>query len=176
MSDVLSALMKIDAVQAVGALVTIATALQTLCLVIGVVWQPASKVAHVVGTVAVDLGKIAGLLKPSAAKLGAAISKRTGALIVLLVVLAGCSRVAHFSDPTVEQATATACDALAAQNQAEIAKQAQARGMSIAQVVSIFKTACQARALAGMKPASLRGLAAARGQLEADGETDAGAP
>lgn len=183
MSDLFAKLMHFDYVQALGAVMALATAFQTLCLVVGTVWKPALKAAHVVGVIAVDLGKLGGLVKPAAAKMGAlgkSIAKNGLYLIVACLAVTGiasaCARPAHFSDPSLEKATSDVCSVLASQNMPELERQATAQGFTLDHVVAIFKGACQARALAGAQPAKLAGFAAVRGQPDLSEASDAGAP
>jgi len=70
----------------------------------------------------------------------------------------------HFSDPTVDSTVGDLCSVLAKQNMSAIEQQAQMRGVSVDDVLSVFVAACQLRMKEGVVPARTAGLMAARGE------------
>lgn len=88
-------------------------------------------------------------------------------IVFLVLLLAGCSSLGHAKDPTVDTAIGDACSLLASQNKPALEAEAQKRGLTVDQVVDIFKTACKFRMRAALAPATREGFAAAAGDAGA---------
>lgn len=69
------------------------------------------------------------------------------ALALYVATLAGCSSFLHFSDPTVESAIDKAC-----------LLQAQRMGISVADLVDVYRKACAARLGANIPTAEQAGV------------------
>lgn len=102
--------------------------------------------------------------EPPAKKDGTGPSPVLLILVVTSLLLGGCSRFAHFSDPTLEDIAQGFCDTFGEQHKAELEAQAKQAGLSIDDVMHAFNVACLIR----VKQAGPAGMGAV--QLKIIGE------
>lgn len=91
------------------------------------------------------------------------IAKRSPVPLMLLAVsLGGCSSFMHFSDPSLEDIAADFCGDKAEAHRAELDAEAKRTGVSIADLLLVFKSACLLRIERGAADGDAAGLAAVR--------------
>ena len=94
------------------------------------------------------------------------------AILAVVLLLPGCSRFMHFSDPTLDDGVTDLCSTLALQERPKLEAEAKRQGVSLVVLQDIFEAACALRVKQGLSPARAAGMAAARHETD----SDAGAP
>lgn len=82
------------------------------------------------------------------------------AVIMLVALTVGCSSFGHWEDPTLEKLTDAFCMRKARAHEAELKKEAEARGIPLAELLSAFQMACLLRMQQTAEQAGMAGVQA----------------